>query len=264
VVLADYEAAATFDSRIREYLLGAGVNWRWNLLTREELAGQTSLAAALVRLLERPFALFGLQLSRTDFVLGYRLYRLEDSLWTCSDMASTRPIDSLPTGTELIYEDLFDAENEFHGGELGYVIEFRRDRWTLELTAKLALGQNRQRLNIVGNGLFIIPDQGALALDGMLAVASNEGSYSRNHFSIIPRFGIQFTRDINDRWGLFLGYELVYWPNVVLGAEQIDLAINPDYLHSTGASAEPERPIFSFRESDYWVQSLNMGVEFRF
>ena len=55
-----------------------------------------------------------------------------------------------PPGTSVTILDRFATENEFYGGQLGAVVEYRRDRWSLDLRTTVALGVTNQRLTIAG------------------------------------------------------------------------------------------------------------------
>ena len=61
-----------------------------------------------------------------------------------------------------------------------------------------------------------------------------------------------------------LGYTIIYWSNVVRPGHQMDLDVNEDLLPPpedpvTGV----RRPAFSFDTTDYWVQGINVGAEYR-
>jgi hypothetical protein len=45
--------------------------------------------------------------------------------------------------------------------------------------------------------------------------------------------------------------------------DQIDVALNPLQL-TPGPFIGPERPAFEFRDSDFWAQGLNFGLEYTF
>jgi hypothetical protein len=57
-----------------------------------------------------------------------------------------------------------------------------------------------------------------------------------------------------------IGYNLIYWSDVALAADQIDTTVN---LTQAGGNplVGPARPAFAFRETDYWLQGLTLGVQ---
>ena len=54
---------------------------------------------------------------------------------------------------------------------------------------------------------------------------------------------------------------------MVRPGEQIDVAVNSTQVPTSvlfGPLTGPARPAFNFRQSDFWAQGLNLGLEFRF
>ena len=209
--------------------------------------------------------LLGLQLRRIDLVAGYRHYRLEDSMWHNILIESSQPIDTLPAGLQLENEDLFYGENEFHGGELGCVVEFGSNRWVLEMFAKMALGNNHQSMSIDGYNELELPEGYVFTQNNQSSInASLAENYSRNRFSIIPRFGLDLCYQLSPRWSLSVGYEFIYWPNVVRGSEQSDFENFMNSYAEGSNLTSIQRSEYSFQTSSYWMQSLNLDVGFRF
>ncbi len=66
-----------------------------------------------------------------DLIGGYSFIRLDDDLSVHSLSNSLDAASGVPVGTTIDVIDMFDAHNEFHGGEFGLVSEVRRGRWTL-------------------------------------------------------------------------------------------------------------------------------------
>ena len=81
---------------------------------------------------------------------------------------------------------------------------------------------------------------------------------------MIPELGLTLGYQMTKRLRATMGYSLVYMGNVVRPGDQVDLNVNPNLLAPendpfTGAL----RPQFRFAETDYWVQGLSFGGEFR-
>lgn len=81
---------------------------------------------------------------------------------------------------------------------------------------------------------------------------------------MIPQLGAELGYQVNCNFRAFLGYNFLYWADVVRAAEQIDYTLNPNYIPPSTTATGPERPAFSFHESDFWAHGLNAGVEWRF
>jgi hypothetical protein len=51
---------------------------------------------------------------------------------------------------------------------------------------------------------------------------------------------------------------------LVRPGDQIDRTVNSNQLPPPLPASGPVRPIFTLRESDFWVQGIRVGLEFRY
>jgi hypothetical protein len=163
--------------------------------------------------------------------------------------------------------DEFDTKNEFHGGEVGVILQECRGRWTLELVSKLALGSTRSTVEISGSTLTTIPNVSTDRYDGgFLALDSNRGFYEDSEFAVVPEVGLTVTYALAPRLKATFGYNFIYWSKVARVGDQIDRDINTrlfppvDQANFTG----PLRPEFNFVTTDFWAQGLHFGLDYRF
>ena len=271
----------TVDGRVSEYFHSGGVNFRMNMCCQEccpdvcdeevLCGGECSRAdvyagrlRGLARRHWRP------DRYRVDLIAGYRAYRLNDSLNVHEDLETFGPVPGKPyigIPTRFVVDDVFRSRNEFNGGELGMIAQFYRGRWSLELLAKVGFGNNRQNVSISGHTAITDPqgtteeyDGGLLALEG-----TNIGHYARNDFVVIPQLGVELGYQVNCHLRAYVGYNFLYWSNVIRAAEQIDMSVNPTYIPGQEDPPSGEaRPAFAFHDSDFWAQGLNAGLEWRF
>ena len=208
---------------------------------------------------------------RVDFVGGFRWAGLEEGVFILEDLQEIGGQE-----TTFIVSDNFATQNDFFGGEFGYLVEWQRRRWTLEFLSKLAIGNTRQRVAING---YTIPDgQDPPDVGGLLAqrvefsnngtqlVAGNIGAYERNEFSVIPQVGLTLGYFVTPRLRLTTGYSLFYWSNVVRPGDQIDLDVNGTFIPSLNVTPQPvvdDHPRFAFRQNDLWAHGFNFGGELR-
>ena len=219
---------------------------------------------------------------RIDLLAGFRYARLDESLHIREDLTvdtndATNPDPGLPPhGTRFIVQDWFETDNEFLGGELGFLWEIENRRWSFEMLSKLAIGNNRQRVRINGSTQVITdpptvptPD---LSAGGLLAQTSNIGTYERDEFSVLPEVGFTLGYQATPRFKILAGYTLLYWSNVVRPGNQIDREINttliPDFDTDgtpipAGTLVGPLRPSFEFQDTNIWAQGVNFGGEYR-
>ncbi len=193
---------------------------------------------------------------------GYRFMLLGDGVSITEDLEaiSTAPVDQ---GRFLI-NDSFNSNNQFHGGELGFIAEARRARWTMELISRLALGNNRQTVRIDGSTVISGSQQDdGTYQGGLLALPTNIGSYTRDQFSVIPQINANLGYNLTPSLRVIAGYTFLYWGNVARAGEQISLDVNETYIPAGFETPQgPARPAFVWRSNDFWAQGLNLGLDY--
>ncbi|MCA9174481.1 MAG: BBP7 family outer membrane beta-barrel protein [Planctomycetales bacterium] len=199
--------------------------------------------------------------TRFNLLAGYRYIGLDENLSINEDLVS---LDPQAAGTFNV-NDIFDTDNDFHGGELGLQWTMNRNRWELNLLAKVALGNNHERVRI--RGFTVITPDGqpsTTEVGGLLAQTSNIGDYSRDEFAVVSEYGATLKCHVTPRFLVSAGYTMIFWNDVVRPGDQIDLRVNPNLIPPPDlAAGGPALPAFPFRETDFWLQGLRLGGEFR-
>jgi hypothetical protein len=201
---------------------------------------------------------------RLNWLAGYRYLNLDEGLTINEMLVSTNSGGVIPLGTTFDLTDDFQTESEFHGVDIGLAAQWRRGRWTLDLLGKAALGNTTNTVSINGSTTTMIPNGPTnTGVGGLLAQATNIGTYEEDEFSVVPELGVNVGYNITPRLRALVGYSFLYWTNVVRPGDQIDLSLNPSQFPPGTLNGEP-RPSFSFNDSDFWAQGLNFGAEYRF
>ena len=203
---------------------------------------------------------------RLDALVGYRYLRLTDRLGINEDLTSTDPTSTtVPAGTRLAVADQFDTSNNFNGADLGLTGEWRCGCWVVEGLAKVALGVNSSELDVNGSTTVTVPGFAPLTQSGgLLALSSNSGHFSKDRFGVVPEVGIKVGYDITSHVRLAVGYDFLYWNDVMRAGSQIDTVVNPNLLPPATAGG-PSRPATRLGDStDVWVQGVSFSLEFRF
>lgn len=193
---------------------------------------------------------------------GYRFMLLGDGVSITEDLTA---IASSPADQgQFLINDKFNSNNQFHGGELGFIAEARRERWTFELLSRLALGNNYQTVQIAGSTVISGSQQDdGTYQGGLLALPTNIGTYSRNQFSVIPQLNANIGYNLTPRLRAIVGYTFLYWGNVARAGEQISLDVNETYIPAGFATPQgPRRPEFIWQPNDFWAQGLNLGLDY--
>lgn len=198
-----------------------------------------------------------------DWLVGYQHYRIDEDVQIRSAATSIDSGGNIPFETVITTTDRFGTQNEFHGGMLGLSAEFEQGCWSWGFLAKAALGRMHQTVRIAGETITAVPGQApSQSSAGLLAQPSNSGTFSQDQFLVVPELGLNVGWHLHPCVDLTLGYSFIYWANVVQPGEQIQLNVNPTQVPGppTGAAT----PSFQFRETDYWVHGLNLGLSVRY
>ncbi len=202
--------------------------------------------------------------NRVDLILGYQNTQLDDTVRAGHRLVSLRGNNVIPVGTVIESEDRFEAENEFHGGEIGLMAQCYDGRLTWNLLTKIAAGNTRETMTIRGQTVTTVPGDGSATNNqGLLALDTNSGVYEDDEFSIVPEVSLSMAYSVTNLLQVSVGYSMIYWSNVALAGDAIDEVINPTQIG--GTLIGPARPAYAgLSDGSYWVQGLTFGVGGRF
>ena len=192
-----------------------------------------------------------------DFLCGYRFFRLRGSLGIHEAIYA-------PNQTFIVMDD-FEAENDFHGADFGAIFGLQRGGFQVDVTSRLALGDMRQSVAVVGSTRFSDP---AVTIDGgWLAAPSNVGHRSDHEFGIIPELGVRLAYVGWDAVRMHVGYSAIYLSSVVRTGDQIDTTVDPSQLAAlpvviNGPGPAADRPEPRLADSSMWLHGITCGVEF--
>lgn len=193
---------------------------------------------------------------RIDLIGGYHNTVIDDGL-------AMNTI--LQQGATLIhFRDDFNARNEFHGGSIGFLAERGNGPWTASLLAKISVGRLFEEVRINGENVTNVGGGApAIAAGGIFAQPTNIGTYFRHDTIYVPEIGLNANRQLNDHWDFSIGYTFMYWSKVVLAGDQIDTTIDGGLLQG-GAGNGIRRPLFQFRETDFFLHAMTFGLNYRY
>ena len=92
----------------------------------------------------------------------------------------------------------------------------------------------------------------------MAVTGTNIGTFNRSQFSALPEIDVNLHYQLTPLWRLNVGYSLLGLTHVVRPGDQIDTRLNqfPTHLGTF--------PMFTFHNSDVWMQGINLGIECNF
>jgi hypothetical protein len=170
--------------------------------------------------------------------------------------------------------DSFATKNQFYGGQIGSQLAVQRDAFSLDLIGKIALGSTHEVVDIRGDitqagpNPLVPPGLGTFP-GGLFAQSTNIGRRKADRFAVLPSLELRVGYEISERTRVFVGYDLMYWTEVVRPGNQINHNVNLSQnavLDPNGAGrlVGPAQPAPLFNRSDFWAQGINLGLAFRF
>ncbi len=178
---------------------------------------------------------------RLDALAGYRYAHVGEDL----DLSLTQ-MRALGTAAAT---DHVHAGNDFHGGQVGLAGAYRAGRWSADLTGKVAFGTT----------FTTTESRGAAAANGTALPigffsASNAGTRDGTHYAVLPSVNVALGRQVGEHARLFVGYSFQYLSTVTRAADVFDPRPDPS---GTGPRREEGT-------SDFWAQSFNLGMDWRY
>jgi hypothetical protein len=102
---------------------------------------------------------------------------------------------------------------------------------------------------------------------GLYALPSNIGHHSQTRIGFVPEVGVKFGYDVRPNLRVFVGYDFLYWSNVLRAGDQIDPVLDANQIPNAGGPFPPAnqvRPRVPFQTTSYWAQGVSAGLLFRY
>lgn len=180
------------------------------------------------------------------------------------------------TNTANLRDPLFDinrsigesfyTRSQFYGGQFGAKVGRQWSMFSVEVTAKLALGATRQSLDIQGSdtvsGLGALP--AGTFVEGVYTQTSNIGRYTATNFAVIPQGQLKIGCDLTRRLRATVGYDVLYWSQTLRAGEQIDRRVDVTQSATFGTGANANFPAAQLNRTGYWAHGISVGLEYRY
>ena len=158
--------------------------------------------------------------------------------------------------------------------------EFVRNRWSLDMFPRIALGSTHSTADLSGSTQYTAPS-GAVTYpapgsgqtppqptqNGGLLVqygpGLNGGSHEQDNFTVVPQLDLNLGFQVTNHTKVVVGYTGLYWNNVARAGEQIDRSVNPNNLPGSGTTGGTANPAFTFHDTGFWAQGVNVGLDCR-
>ena len=194
--------------------------------------------------------------SSLDFLFGWRWLQLRDGL------RIDESVQDLETTSTIGLYDRFRTKNDFNGAEFG--VDWKRPLsccWTFEMLGKVAFGSTHSAVRIDGQTTTVTQEGTSTRDGGLLALpVTNIGTHNRNSFAAVAEIGLSLRRRLACGWEATLGYNLVYWGDVLRAGDQVDLDLNLSQV-PPGTLTGLARPLVPMKSTDFWAQGISLGFE---
>jgi hypothetical protein len=131
------------------------------------------------------------------------------------------------------------------------------------LTGKCAVGRNEQVLNIHGDTTLYEPD-GTVTYDptrGLLVQPTNGGRFTRHPIGVVPEVAVTLAWEFNEHVRASLGYNFLYWSNIIRPGDQIDQIVNVGAVGDPGQFGTSSHPRILWHDTGFWAQGLVAGLQ---
>jgi hypothetical protein len=213
-----------------------------------------------------------------DLIVGYRYMDLMESVNITNTLQSVNPgvnisfnsvnPAGLPPGFVTTASDFFQTRNQFNGLNLGVRPALYVGQFTATTDVKVAIGSTHQTLNISGASSLISPNGAVQTVPGgLLAVASNSGTSSRDELTLSPEIDVNVGFNLTRNIKFFATYNIFAWTNVVRAGDQLNNRVDsrqvptdPTFIPGFVGS----QPVAPFLTRSFWGQGLSVGIEIGF
>lgn len=195
--------------------------------------------------------------SRLEFIAGYTYAELDDMISIMSDRGDTND----GTLRRETFRSLFDTENVFTGGQLGFESLITRGRWSARALTKVHLGNMEQTVRKIGSTTTTLGNGTTLVSvsNSSILIDEEQGTETQDVFTFIPEMNFTIGYRFRDHVSFTLGYTFLYFDNVAMAGDQIDR--NAD---TTNLGADVIPVSYDIIEGNHWVQGISLGASVDF
>ena len=193
-----------------------------------------------------------------DLLYGYQYMRLNEDLRIANTSTSLND-DFAPVGSLISVTDRFEAENEFHGGQLGLTTNYREGCWSFASLLKVGFGSLRRRAQLEGSTFTSIDGANAVDPNGLLVRSTNRGTINDDTFGWVPELDVSLGWQRYPQFDVTVGYNII----AMTEALQVSGIIDPDLASNLAdPPTEDQRPTSALRYKTFYVQSIQFGVRY--
>ena len=195
-----------------------------------------------------------------NLIVGVRVFTMVEGL----NMNTNTAALPLSTGIVDTFAESFRTRNQFVGGQIGADSDMRFGDFEVDLRGTFALGGNYETALIDGLARHNDPAGAIAAPGGLFTQVTNIGHHERGSFTYFTEVGGSLAYWWTEYFSLRAGYRFFYINSVIRPGDQMDRTVSIQPVPPPSIPVGVGRPIFSFKESDFWAHGVNFGCELRF
>lgn len=209
----------------------------------------------------------GNALNGSLLLAGFKYLNLDDDLSFLSGPRVVGIVGNTPLGPGgfNMTQERFTTRNRFYGGQFGAQQSMYWNGLTITGRAALALGASDQEVVIKGGSAGFLANGSPVTVlpGGLLTGPSNLGTHESTHFAVVPTLDLTAGYRVSDNLLAYIGYNFMYWTNVVRPGEQVDLRVDPrgsPLSNVYDPNFVGQFPTVPFDTTSFWVQGINLGL----
>ena len=220
-----------------------------------QINGTSNVFGGDLSVRQHMFGRFG---GNVDVLYGYQYMRLDEDMRIASSSVSLDD-DFAPEGSILSTTDVFDIENEFHGGQIGIAGNYREACWSFSGLAKVGFGSLRRKGELSGETFTSIDGNNAIDNQGLLVRDTNSGTTTDNTFGWIPELDFSLGYHKFPNYELTIGYHII----AMTDALQVSGALDPNLASNLSDPAlGSQNPATNFQYNTFYVQGIHFGIQY--
>lgn len=188
---------------------------------------------------------------RLELLGGYTYFNIRDRL-----ALNARVVTA--DGFDTRFSDDYEAENHFHGGQLGFQSTINQGPWSFTAVNKIHLGNIEHRVLIDGRSQTGLFNGAVTAQNEARGLFAEDEFFTQDTFTFAPEMNFKLGYQMRRHVRFSVGYSLLYWDSVALAGEQIDPVV--DARRITNLTLDVNEPEYVFRDSAFFVQGIDLGV----
>lgn len=199
---------------------------------------------------------------RVDVLYGYQYMRFDESLRIHSSSTSIDPNVTLPPiGSIIDVTDTFDAENEFHGGQIGLATSHTSGCWSFRSLFKFGFGSLQRGARRSGTTVTSVDGNQSIINEGLLVRSTNSSPLDDNTFGWIPEMDLSLGWHRFPRFDVKFGYHLI----AMTDALQVSGMIDPDLaVNSAIPPTGQQSPALAIRTDTIYVHGIHLGLHYSY